>query len=469
MKNYLALFALLLFMVGNVKAQQDFTFYNFNDVPQSAYSNPSNQFNGKFYIGIPILSSNYYSLSNSGFAYSDAVKKNGDSLLLDFNSLIAELEEENFTSFNAQIELLSFGIALGNRTQLNFNVTEHVNFRFNYTRDFVRFIYEGNGSFEDNTADFKNIGFGFNHVREFGVGVSHQFTNKLRLGTRLKYLYGLENVYSRKTDLSLTTDPETFALTANADVEINTSGFDGVSGDNYFSGRNNSGFGIDFGANYELNKRLSFNASVLDLGYINWNYNTKNYVIEEGEYTYSGIEIDAFTANEDSTSGETSFDRVLDSLEQAFEIDENEEGYTTPLTTRIYLGANYKLSEKTIVGGIIQSEFFQGNIKPSFTVNANHKVFAKWLTVGASYTVINRSYNNLGIGLNINPGPVQFYVVSDNVLGAFRPQHARYAQVRFGINFIFGSQKTTELHPSFDGVSDTKRERKRDKDEEETE
>ena len=451
-KNYITLFV-LLFIVGTIaNAQQDLTMYNLRDIPQSVYSNPSNQFNGKFYIGIPVLSSNYYSVSNTGFAYSDAIKKRGDSLVLDFKSLIGELKDENFTSFNAQVEFLSFGFALGKNTQINVNVTEHFNFKFNYTKDFVRFIYEGNAAFEDNTANFENIGFSMNHFREFGAGISHQFTDKLRLGTRLKYLYGLENIYSNKTDISLTTNPETYAITANADVEINTSGVNDFDGDNYLSGRGNTGFGVDFGANYDLNNRLSLNASVLDIGYINWQNDAKSYVIEDGEYTYSGIEIDAFTAQEDSVSGEASFDRVLDSLEEAFKVKENEDGYTAPLVSRVYLGANYKLTEKTVVGGVIQSEVFKGRLHSSFTVSANQKFF-KWLTMGASYTAINGAYNNLGVGLNINPGPVQFYVVSDNVLGAFRPQHARYAQVRFGINLIFGSEKTREIHPLSNGVS----------------
>jgi hypothetical protein len=76
----------------------------------------------------------------------------------------------------------------------------------------------------------------------------------------------------------------------------------------------------------------------------------------------------------------------------------------------------------------------------------------KWITLGASYTIINRSFNNLGIALNLNPGPVQFYVITDNILGTFRPQHTRHLQVRFGINLIFGSDKSTELRAPYKGV-----------------
>jgi len=450
--------------------------YNIHDIPQSAYSNPSNQFNGKFYIGLPALSSNYVSLSNSGFAYSDAVKKNGDSLLLDFNSLLNELQDDNYTSFNTKIDLFSFGFRLSDRTQLTFNVTENAYFKFTYTKDFLEFIYRGNGAFQNSVANFDGLGISLNHYREYGVGLSHQLTKKLRIGGRAKYLYGMENIYSERSEITLATDPNTFALTGKANINVQTSGLDDVDDDestsDYLFGRGNSGFGLDLGGHYEINEKLSVNASVLDLGFINWNFKTTSYKIDDGQYTYSGIEIDAFAEDSDggnaTDDGETSFDRVLDSLEEAFAIDTSNGGYTAPLTSRFYIGANYKLNEKMLVGGLIQSEVFQGQILPSFTFNVNRKM-TKWISLAASYTIINNSYNNLGVGINVNPGPVQFYIVSDNILGAIQPQHARHAQVRVGINLIFGSDKTTQIHPSFKGSLKKDKDKEEDTEEEEEE
>ena len=124
MKNQLLTLCFCLLVSIAAKAQQDLTLFNFNDIPQSSYSNPANQFNGKFFIGLPAISSSYYSISNSGFAYSDFIKKDGDSLRLDFNSMIAELEETNFLSFNTKIDLLSFGFKLGEKTQLLFLILQ---------------------------------------------------------------------------------------------------------------------------------------------------------------------------------------------------------------------------------------------------------------------------------------------------------------------------------------------------------
>lgn len=449
------IFLFILFVVISTAswAQQDFIMYNLHEIPQSGYSNPSNRFNGKLSIGIPGVSSNYFSLSNSGFAYSDLITKDGDSLLLDFPNLLKELEDEEYLSFNAKVDLFSFGLSLSNRTQLFVNVTENFNARLSYTKDLIEFVYRGNGAAETSVSNFDGIGVSLNHYREYGVGLSHQLTQKLRLGAKIKYLYGMRNIYSKKTDIGLITNPETFAVTAQADVEIQTSNINADVDKDYFLNQNNNGMGLDLGGHYEHSEKLSFNASIIDLGFISWNSNTKNYSIENGEYTYDGIEIDAFADDNNSAANnnETSFDRVLDSIESDFNVVESEGRYSTALTSRFYLGANYKLNEQTLFGGIIQSEIFQGDIRPAFSASVNRKI-KKWFTLSASYTVINRSYNNIGFGGYLSIGPVQLYMVSDNFSGAFQPQHARHAQTRFGMNLIFGGTKTTELHPSFSGA-----------------
>ncbi|MBD98279.1 MAG: hypothetical protein CMO34_00405 [Verrucomicrobia bacterium] len=454
MMKKLSLTTVAFFMIFCVIAQQDFIMYNLRNVPQSIYSNPSNRFNGKFYIGLPALSSNYFSLSNSGFAYSDAFEERNGDLYLDFDNLINTMEDNNYLSFNLKVDLLSFGFNINDRTQLTVNVTENANFRLTYNKDLFRFIYKGNAGFGSSEANFEGLGLNLNHYREYGIGVSHQLTKKLRLGIKGKYLYGMENIYSEESNIKIQTDPQTFAIKGSADLTLRTTGFQEVDENEgameYFSGRDNKGWGLDFGANYELNEKWSFNASVIDIGYITWKDYTKSYSNDGEPYNYRGVDIDILDAQ--SPGDETSFDRVLDSLQEAFNLVEKEgEEYKSALASRIYMGANYKLNDQTVAGGILHTEFFQGDIRPALSLNINRQM-TKWISLSAAYTLINRSYNNLGLGLVLDPGPVQFYIVSDNVLGAIQPQHARHAQVRFGLNLIFGRTKTKEFHTHFHGV-----------------
>lgn len=449
-------------------AQQDLGMFNLNEIPQSSYSNPANQFNGKFYLGLPAISSNYFSASNSGFAYSDFIRKRGDSLLADFDNMIDKIGDDNYLSIFSKVDLLSFGFKVGKNTQLMFNVSENAYFRLSYPKDLIRFIYEGNAAFEDNTANLEGVGVSLNHYREYSVGLSHQLNEDLRIGARIKYLYGMENIYNERSDISVVTDPETYEITARSDLSIKTAGLtDDIDEEtmDYLTGRGNTGFAFDLGANYQLNEKISLNASVIDLGFIKWNDYTKSYS-NNGEFNYSGIEIDAFADDQGARADdETSFDRVLDSLEEAMNIDTNTSSYSAPLTTRMYIGGNYAINERSQAGAILQAEVFQGNLLPSFTLLYNRKM-TKWIGMGAAYTIINRSYNNLGVSLNFNPGPVQLYVVTDNLLGAFQPQHSRHMQVRFGINLIFGSDKSTDINAAYNPSE--KKKKKKSKDESES-
>ena len=183
----------------------------------------------------------------------------------------------------------------------------------------------------------------------------------------------------------------------------------------------------------------------LFLGFIQWNDDVKNYVNDGSTFEFKGIDIDDFILkNNVDSSNNSSLERVLDSLEEAFNLEEKNEAYRSNLIAQIYIGGTYQLSEKSKAGALIQNEYFKGKLNPSLTLSYNHK-FNKWFHASASYTVINNSYNNVGGGIVLHPGPVQLYIVADNILGAFQPQNARHMQVRAGINLVFGKGKINDV------------------------
>lgn len=432
-------------LVLGLSAQQDMMLYNIHGVPQSSYANPSNRFDGKFYIGLPGLSSNYFNLTNT-VRYSDVIQKDGDSLLLSFSNLIDQMEDNNYLSFNSRIDLMSFGFNVSPSTQIIFNVTEVASFTLDYNKDMVRFFYEGNTAFLGTSPDLEGIGINATHYREYGLAASHQINEQWRVGARFKYLYGMENIYTERSDIKLITDPETYALTAQTDFKMHTSGL-GTSGEDegfmdYFSGRGNRGFGIDLGAFYVLNEKFSFSASIADLGFIRWNDFTKNYTTN-GSYIYDGVDVDVFGDNELSDE-DSPFDQILDSIENELGIVEGTGAYTSPLVTKVYLGGNYQINDRSFAGLLIKNDIFKGKVKPSFSLSYARKM-TKWITLTGGYSALNGAYDNISMGAVFDPGPIQFYVMTDNILGMATPQNARNFHIRFGINLIFGRDKE-ELH-----------------------
>jgi hypothetical protein len=447
MRKYI-LFVIVSVAFITLKAQQEFTSYYMDALPQTSYLNPAKKFNGKFFIGLPGLSSTYLMYSNSSFAWSDVIQKNNDSLVFNMSNLVSSLSPSNYMSFAAQTDLLSFGFRIGDRTSVSFNVSEKFRFKFLYPKDFMKFIDEGNTGFENNTAKFDGMGINMTHFREYGVAFNQSLLDdRLVVGARFKYLYGMENIDSKKFEVQVFTDPTTYEMQASGSVIINSSGLsDSMDiGQDYLLNRKNTGFGLDLGATFALNEKIELNVSVVDLGFINWEHDVKNYVNDGSTFNFSGIDIDDFILKKNvDSSDNSSLQRVLDSLGDAFSLEEKSEAYRSNLIAQIYIGGSYQLYEKGKAGVLIQNEYFKGKLNPSLTLSYNHK-FNKWFHATASYTVINNSYNNVGGGIMVHPGPVQLYVVADNILGAIQPQNARHMQVRAGINLVFGKGKINDV------------------------
>ena len=60
----------------------------------------------------------------------------------------------------------------------------------------------------------------------------------------------------------------------------------------------------------------------------------------------------------------------------------------------------------------------------------------KFLGLTANYSIYNDSFSNFGIGLRVRGGPVQLYIISDNMIGSFDLFSVRSAHFRFGINIL---------------------------------
>lgn len=442
MKRILISFIFFLFALGSF-AQGDMMMYSQQHIPQSVYTNPANQFNGKFFVGIPALSSLEIRFSNR-FRYSDAIVKQNDSLKLSFNELLSEMKDNNYLNAQLRSDLLSFGYSINERTQITFNVSEVASVNFSISKDLVEFIYRGNAAFENRSANFDGLGINATHYREYGVGLSHQLSDQWRVGLRAKYLYGMENIYTEKMDIQFNTDPETYALSANTNFALRTSGIDLPDGleeglGEYLLARNNRGLAVDLGAHYQLNERINLSMSVIDWGFIRWNEHNLNYT-GQGEFTYDGIEVNSFTDEGQDLGDETSFDRVLDSLEKELGIKEGNAAYTSPLVTQLYLGSSISIDRYSQAGFLMRTDIFKSKVRPSFSLNY-HRQMAEWLSLSAAYSSLNGTFDNIGLGFIINPGPVQFYMMTDNIIGAFQPQHARNLHLRFGVNLIFGGEK----------------------------
>jgi hypothetical protein len=353
--------------------------------------------------------------------------------------MLSQMNAENNFNFSFQTQLASMQLKLKN-FYVGFSAQEKINFDFRYNKQLIDFILHGNGAFLGQEIH-PSFGINFNHYREYGFLFGKKINDKFSFGTRIKLVSGLQNIQTKAADFTLKTDAETFALTALPNMEINTSGFGDnitktLSFNDYFFTKSNKGLAVDLGATYECTSHITFSASVVDWGYINWKNDVTNYSrLSKTNFTYNGIDLNKFI--NDSTNLDKSFKQFLDSLTGSLHIDTLHNSYKAPLPTQFYFNTDFKLNEKNKASLLIYSRSFNHSMYHSFAFSYTKKL-SNWLEASANYAIINKTYNNIGLGIALKGNAVQYYMVSDNVMGIFFPQNANNINLRFGFNFVFG-------------------------------
>ena len=489
---------LTLFLLKRVMAQQDFILYHMPSIPQITQVDPASIPDSKLDIGLPIISSIYGSAFNTGFSMGDLFYQNANGIMMpDVDNAISKMASENFFILNGSTDLIFLGFKKENNF-FSFNVTEKIDFTFNYPKDLIILGLEGNGNnLLGKRASFDGLGFDFTHWREYAIHWVHDVHHKFSYGARLKYLYGMENFTTDVSYMGITTDQNTHALTFDMSFDFRTAGLPlvMVDGDiptigaidtedslqmqqsgldqnyinNYLFNRNNRGLGIDLGFNYHVNDKLLLEFSVLDLGFINWNSYTANSYLSAWDYTYDGIS-NPISIFGDGTSVSFLKEILEDSIEESLKnnYQYSNPSYSTSLRTKIYASMEYIVDHNNFVSLSFYSSFVRKRWRRGLGIAYNYHL-GNFLSATASYSIYNRSYSNLGAGISLNLGPVEIYMLTDNILafGTLNPRDnflnnngsssinidtkkVRNGQVHFGINLTFGREKNKKSDDEVD-------------------
>jgi hypothetical protein len=187
-----------------------------------------------------------------------------------------------------------------------------------------------------------------------------------------------------------------------------------------------------------FSEKIFLSASVLDIGKIKWNSHVVNYKsnTENGEFTYYGIDLNQFVSG---TSANDVWQGLADTLTTTFRVNPSHDSYETKLPTQFYIGSNYMINRNNSFGLLMHGEKFGNKTHADYTFSFN-KTVGKWLNVATSYSIINQSSSNIGLGLALKLGTEQIYFVSDNIYGVFYPTRTKNTNLRAGINFVFNKK-----------------------------
>ncbi len=444
MKRVFVLFAILA--VSSIKAQSNFTQYQLNNTAQSQYLNPAFRSSSK--VGVSVVPfSNFFNLQilNTGFALDDALtpRENSDSLDLTPDNLLDKLNDVNYLDINFRSEL--FGLVVTTKkTTVNFTMGTVVNSGFSYPKDLLRLAFYGNGSeqFLGKRASMDNLGIDALAYFESGIGFNRKFGDKLVLGAKFKYLIGVGNIQTEKLQAGLHTDSITYELEADFSGTINTanpqafqsnvSSFNPFSIIGALSGAGNNGYGFDLGATYKLTKKVRLSASLIDLGAINWREEVTNYNIEEAKYKFRGIDLFQYLVDTNAVSED-----ILDSITALATVQESNNSYSTRLYSKAYLGASFNVVKALNLGLVWYNSFNPVRYITGLNLSANLKL-RHWVSASANYSVYNYRDSNLGLGLSLRMGPIQSFVMTDNIIAVLRPESTKNLHLSFGFSIQVG-------------------------------
>jgi hypothetical protein len=412
------------------------TFYSFNGVNQNLMVNPSAPHSFKMVIGIPGLSGVGFHYNNTAFELGDLA--NDQSANENVEAILAGLDGKERFNFYENLDVLYAGFGT-KRGFVSFGIQQEANFLMNVPGDLLRFAYYGNVggtnqiTFEDNSFNAEAL-----IQVNYHVGYQHYLADSSWIvGGRFKYVSGTAHGHFRRFDATLQSD--IFEWKIQTDILAETSGFqtiqnfDSLSPAQFFNS-GNPGFAFDLGATY-LWKKWTFSASALNLGSVKWTQDLKMYQ-SQGDFTWKGADID-------ENNQDVDFGQILDSLQQALEFKEIPPySYRNALPMQFMAAVQYNLTPKHGFSVTYQGTQWKGNHYPSFGVNYLGN-FARRFNMVLGYSRLSGGANNVGIGLTAALGPIQLFLMTDNVFGALQPVNLSATSLRVGLNVVFFDPKPT--------------------------
>jgi len=441
----LFIFGVIILSSNRSVAQYDMGVYNLKAVPQTNLYNPALIPDYNMHFGFPALSSVYTGFGTNGAKYNQFFKKMpDDSLHFDFDGVLSNIKDENRISASARQEWLNFGVKW-RKFYFSFSLADVSSVNQYYPKSLVSLVVEGNVIFIGETVTLDPLSIKALHYREYAFGAAYDLNEKWNFGIKAKLLYGKSAINTEQMNFNLTTSEDYYYLDMETDFRINSSLPTGkkdtlnpVTFGEYSFSAWNMGVGFDVGATYRLDDKFSFSASVLDLGYIQFDRWIDNYY-SDSKIHFEGIDFNQFKGLDDDQR-EKKIQEVKDSILDLFELEDDAKKFIVPLTAKVYLGANYNMSDVDNVGALLRMAIYKGKIIPAFSLSYFRQL-NKNIGVTANYTITNRSYSNIGVGVVATFEPVQVYFSTDNLYGVIFPDDTRYTNFHFGINFIIPGTK----------------------------
>ncbi|WP_346883361.1 DUF5723 family protein [uncultured Algibacter sp.] len=464
---------LLLFLVSICLSQNKQLLYGFSEIPQSLLLNPGGKVDNKGYFGIPLLSHLHINAGTSGVTAFDLFADDGVDFNIKVRQAINTIKPEDFFTVTQQLEVFSGGFAFGNsydkNEYLSFGLYQELDFIAYFPRDFAVLGLEGNESNINRPFRLDHLSFSAEVISVFHLGYNKKVNSKFTYGLRGKIYSSIANISSIKNKGRFITVPgqnNIYNHIFDFDAAVNTSGISSLLDDEnsdfsediktlrkrvLFGG--NLGLGLDLGFTYQIDDQWSFDASVLDLGFINHTKDVENYELKD-RYVFEGFD-PLFLPSDQGQSAEEFLTDIEEEFEDLFEADTTTSRYVTWRPVKFNASLNYAFGKKrtkdcncikdetgylNAVGAQLYAIKRPKSPQLALTAYYYRRLF-KGLRAKMTYTIDSYSFNNIGLGLSAHVGGVNFYVAADNFLQYKNIYNAQSVSLQLGFNYIFNKNE----------------------------
>lgn len=468
-------FSLFCLLCGSALfAQNKELLYDFNEIPQALLLNPGMETDFKWFAGVPLLSGISGYVGSNGISVNDIFADDGIDINVKFRERALDvLRPRDEFSATLQLEYFTGGFRAANPSIFySFGGYLEMDNITYWPKDYAALLFDGNADQLNRRFDLSDLKSRGSAVNVVHFGINKYMDRNLTLGIRGKLYSGIID-YSTTSNNGYLVNTEgqnnILATTLNADMRLRTSGIQALDDANDSGSLSNTflkraffggdlGLGVDLGFTYHLSERTMITGSVLDLGFLYHANDAKSYSLD-GSATIEGIQINVL---EDFANLNRDFwQDLVDEVETLVPFETDTNGYVSFRPTKLYGSLRHDFGKPeggsadpidcdctaTAIGRGLRSKYRNSVGAQVYMINRPRgpqmaltgfytRRVGNVLAVKATYTADKFSYTNIGLGLNLQAGPVNLYLLADNLLSYQNIAASNYASFQFGLNII---------------------------------
>jgi outer membrane protein OmpA-like peptidoglycan-associated protein len=477
------LLGILMLLIPSISfAQLSNTLYFDKNNPRQHKVNPAMRPIGKFYVGIPFPFFPTFAVEagNNRLTFGDIfqnVEVNGEMQTLLFcdknnpdgmDNFLGKLKYNERVFASYQLDLIDFGFRIKEKGYLTFALSNRFESMVVLPKAIPNLLFVGMTQGQKFDTKINKLKVDASLFSQVSAGYSHVINDKLTVGGTFKYLYGHANASTDFSDARLVASGEDWTLKGDAYARLALPGLkfvpneknqiDEVSFEEFedlkpYLKAQGHGAAIDLGMTYQLLPQLQLSASLVDLGFIRWSKNIQQ-LDKTNDFVFNGVEYDISTDTTDY------FEDYEEQLNDMYEIG-TPSAYTTSLSTKLHIGAEYSFWEDRIGLGVLsKTHFYCRSVWEEFLLSANFRP-CKQFSLSLVYNMFDGQWSNLGAGMNFNLGAFNLNFAVDNIPMKYAaikgadvkvPSNKSSVRAMLGVAYMFGYRKPKDSDN--DGVAD---------------